>query len=570
MIMSNIPTQTSANSLRQNLANTGGSIIKAISSISPALAGKVAKVSDIAGRLLNNPLPQAQGYGSGGATSAYESAGGVALAATDPAAAKAKEIARSSSLGIPLSTSTYQSSQTGMETSPMGGGTNPNETPAGQSPLANERSMGANVGDVRDFNGVSWRWNGNTWEQQGGSSPDANVIKRENVATKAIGSEGSEFLSDQDLQALMDKYAGSTTDRMDALAAEIEAVATANAEREYNTVMDALGVQKGEIKTLSAQQKEQLSGQKKLTEEGLIEKQTSETADIEKQKTGFQQETEASKEELATNWRDLSLELQRVMRARGVSESGFASSQDAKLMLDFNKGLRNIAVKSTAAYNDFADAVIETNKYYTRERAQLDFDFNKANTDVDNWVRQNVESIQAQENVALNKKLSDIKNAILQGNTLKVQTAQKIEDQKLGLATWVAQFQMQLKAAVATAAAGKVDDAWKNIAAVRENTNIVKTVLDNGGEFVKKTASDGTTQWFVHGPAINSDGTFDYVDLPVTQGYVQTETLKTASQISGSSDMFSNITGGKPSFESAYSSIAPEGLSAMPSAILSK
>ena len=181
-----------------------------------------------------------------------------------------------------------------------------------------------------------------------------------------------------------------------------------------------------------------------------------------------------------------------------------------------------------------------------------------------------MQSIQAQENVALNRKLSDIKNAILQGNQLKVQTAQKIEDQKLGLATWMAQFQMQLKASVATAAAGKVDDAWKNIAAVRANTDIIKTVLENGGEFVKKAGAGGTDQWFVHGPAINSDGSFDYVDLPVTEGYVNTQTLKTASQISGASDMFSGMTGGKPSFESAYESVAPAGLSPITNAIKSK
>ena len=553
--MATIPQSQQSNSLRQNIANTGGNILKAISSINPALGGAAGKAVDVISKATGNYFPET------GASERAESAGGVAK--PDPV----KEAARAKELGIPMSYSGPQvDPNIGQSKEQFSTSDSLNDTPAGRSPLMSERAQGANVGDVRG----NERWTGVSWEKLNVPGPETPKISGEDILGAATKSEGSEFLNQGDLQSLMDKYGGSSQDRMDQLAKDIEDTATANAEREYGTIKDALGVQKGEIQTLSAQQKEQLAGQKKLTEEGLTEKQTSEAADIEKQKIGFEQETEATKEELATNWRDLSLEMQRVMRGRGVSDSAFASSQDSKLMLDFNKGLRQIAVKSTAAYNDFADAVIETNKYYTRQRAQLDFDFNKANTDVDNWTRQNVQSIQAQENVALNKKLSDIKNAILQGNQLKVQTAQKIEDQKLGLATWMYQFQAQLKASVATAAAGKVDDAWKNIAAVRANTDIIKTVLENGGEFVKKAGAGGTDQWFVHGPAINSDGSFDYVDLPVTEGYVNTQTLKTASQISGGSDMFSGMTGGKPSFESAYGAVAPKGLSPITNAIKSK
>ena len=466
-----ITDKTQANSLRQNIANTGGAILQAISAKNPTLGGQLGKAVDYVGKKTNNYFPET------GASERAESAGGVKLASTDPGAAAAKEIERSNQLGIPLSQTTTQKITTNQEIA--GGGTNPNETAAGKSELKSERAMGHNVGDVVDFNGAKWRWDGNTWTREGGGGGDQPEAKitGEDVFNAAKGSEGSEFLNQSDLDALMGKYGDSSKDRMDQLARDIEETATANAEREYNTIKEALGVQKGEVQTLATQQKKRLGEEKKFTEEGFVEKETTETGKIEGEKESFRQETESTKEELATSWRDLSLELQRVMRARGVSESAFAGSQDAKLMLDFNKGLRQIAVKSTAAYQDFADAVIETNKYYTRERAKLEMDERQAQEDVDNWVRQNVQSIQAQENTALNRKLSDIKNAILQGNQLKVQTAQKIEDQKLGLATWMLQFQAQLKASVATAAAGKVDDAWKNIAAVRQNTDIIKTVF---------------------------------------------------------------------------------------------
>lgn len=544
--------KTQANSLRQNIANTGGAILRAISAVSPALGGAAGKAVDVIGKATGNYFPET------GASEAAQSAGGYAKMVSiqqDPnLSAEQKQTA--------LQKLEQQSGGSAISTGNSATNLNPDlGYNSDWRAEALRQGKDVNAPEFEKFRQVEASINASNPPER--SSQD--------VFDTAKGIPGAEeFLGEGDLQSIMDKWQSGAIGSTEDLARQIEAAATENADREYNTVLEALGVQKGEINTLATQQKGRLGEEKKFTEEGFIEKEKTESEKIEGEKETFRQETEATKEELATNWRDLSLEMQRVMRARGVSDSAFASSQDAKLMLDFNKGLRNIAVKSTAAYQDFADAVIETNKYYTRERAKLDMDYNNAITDIDNWVRQNVQSIQAQENTALNKKLADIKNAILQGNQLRIQTQQKIEDQKLGLAVWMAQFQAQLKASVATAAAGKTDDAWKNIAAVRQNTDIIKTVLENGGEFVSKAGENGQTQWFVHGPAINADGSFDYVDLPVTEGYVQTTTLKTASQISGGSDMFSGMTGGKPSFESAYGAIAPEGLTAVPSAMLTR
>lgn len=388
-------------------------------------------------------------------------------------------------------------------------------------------------------------------DQAGGGGGDILGVDNARNIAKGLG------LSDQEIAGLdMGKWAGESSSNADKVASEIEAAATENANREYEAIKGSLGVQKQEVQTLAGQQKGQLAKEKQFTSEGLADKQASETQTIEKNKTQFQQETEATKDELARNWRDLSLTAQRVMRSRGVANSAFASSQDAQLQMNFNKGLREIEVKSTQAYKDFADAVTETSKYYTREQAKLDMDYENALTGIDTWVRENVQNIQGQENIALSNKLSAVRSAVSQGNQLKLQTAQKIEDQKLAMATWVYQYQLQLKQAVATAAAGKVDDAYKNITAVKNAAGMVQAVLSNGGEFVSKMGKSGEKEYYVHGPVMNSDGSYDFVDLPITQGFYNTETTKTAASIArGTPGTFDTMTSGAPNFEDVYQNL---------------
>jgi hypothetical protein len=548
-----------------------GKVGSAANRVLSAIPQPVKAAAGIAANLTTGGLIPADIYTKErGITEGLQSLGGQVLAAQDRNAAeqKAQQTAGFPSFyGVQQQNITQKRSATTPQST-----TNPNRWfPSGST--RSEISMGANVGDVRDFGGSKWRWNGVEWEQAnsgsnnngGDSSSPLGESGVRDIASKIPG------MTEEDLAKLdISKWAKETQGRADDIAKQIEEAATQNAEREYNTIIDSLKTQKSEIQTLASQQKEQLGKQKQFTEQGLTEKETTETTNIEKQKKAFEQEKEQNIETLAQNWKDLSLESQRVMRARGISDSAFAASQDSKLMLDFNKGLRQIAVKSQAAFQDFADAVIETNKYYTREKQKLQMDYDNALTNIDNWVRQNIQAIQSQENMALNRKLAEIKNAILQANQLKAQTAQKIADQELGLAVWMQQFQMQLKAAAATAAQNKVSDAWKNIDNVRQNTNIIKTMLENGGEFVKKAGANGQTQWFVHGPAIRPDGTFDWVDAPVSEYFVKTKYLESGSKVSGGSDMFPNILGGKPSFKSVLQYLAPEGLPPLPSAILSQ
>lgn len=539
-----------ANSIRKGiargLADYGASGLRAISYINPVWGGKVAHAADVVGRGLGNPLPQATGYGSGGATAAMESFGGQPTASTSEAQRQALESkARSNSGGRGSAVSTAPSRVTGGN----------NGIPA------RDYTKPGNWGFETEGHWFQTPQDYYNWKRNQSSSSSLSPSPSRKLGKEGVRSIASKIpgVTNEDLAKMdLSKWANETSSNADEIARQIEETARANAEREYNTIKDALGVQKGEVKTLARQQKENLAKQKKLTEEGLTEKQTSEVKGIEKQKKGFQQEEQFNEEALASNWRDLSMKIQAAMRAGGVGNSSYAYDKDAKLQLDFNKGLRQLKVKAAGALKDFSDAVIETNKYYTRQKAQLDFNYNRDLESVDTFVRENVQRIQAQEGVALSKKLTDIKNAVLKGNQLKAQVAQKIADQQLGLAVWMKQFQLQLKASVATAAKGKTQDAWKNIAAVRQNTNIIKTVLENGGEFVKRQNANGQPQWFVHGPVIHGDGTFTEQDFPVTEGFVQLETMKNAKATSANGGLLGMQQG--PTYQSAWGLLAPPGL----------
>jgi hypothetical protein len=513
-----VPQKNQASSIRVSVnpatgtlaSYLGGSILRAISSVSPTLGGKVAHTVDVVGKALGNPLPDL------GATEEVQSKGGYSQMVKTEQNKNLSEQERQKKLQE-LEQKTKQTTGSGSAKSYETKSVDTSSYDPNWRAKALQFGEDVNSPKFAKFREIEAQLN---QQNQNTNSPPLGRKGVENIAS-ALGLT-SEEMSKLDLS----KWEQETADRADRVAKEIERAAIENAEREYNTILDALRTQKGEVGTLATQHRQRLKEQKEFTEQGLTKKEQSEIANIEKQKTAFEEEMQDTKEELARAWRELSLETQRLMRARGIQDSSFAASNDAKLMMDFNRGLRKIAAQSQAALKDFSDAVIETNKYYTRERQKLDMDYNQALTDIDNWERQQIQSIQAQENMALTRKLNEIRNAVAQANQLRENVAQKISDQKMGLAVWMAQFQMQLKAAVATAAAGKVDDAWKNIAAVRQNVDLVKSIRENGGTFVKMKTKDGSDQWFVHGAVPNSDGSWSWTSIPVTEDFVKLQALK--------------------------------------------
>lgn len=469
-------------------------------------AGKAGKAIDVIGTKLNNPLPQISAFGPQGLSGALEAAGAGAMTTQE----QIKKVQQDPRFQPENAAKTGNPDITTIPNQP---------TP---TPTGGESDKQAAQRIISDMNAGKIPWDDNARAQAnnvlsggsaGGGKLDSAAVSK---MVTDVGADG--FINADDLQKIYDKYGGAA-DRASDIAKEIENTARANAEAEYNETRRALGIQKEEVATVAGKQKGDITKQKELTTEELKAKEESESAKIEGESAAFADTIDTQKEQLAQNWKDLSLYTQRIMRARGVSESSFASDKESALMLDFNKGLRQLAKTSTDALQSFSDAVIETNKFYTRQQAQLNFDTNKQMEDVDTWVRQKVEEIQGKENVALNSKLADIRTAISQGNQLKIQTAQQIEDRKAALDTWLVQTTTQYKIAVATAAAGKVSDAKSGIDNAFAMTNMIAKQLDNG--MATMTLDKTTNLPVIHGSIVNADGTTSEYEMPITAGAYQ-------------------------------------------------
>jgi hypothetical protein len=269
-------------------------------------------------------------------------------------------------------------------------------------------------------------------------------------------------------------------DNMNDFAKEIERVARENAEREYRTILEALGRQKGEVAQLASEQKENITRQGEMVEEELGIRSEREQREIDKQRTGFIEGVEETKDQLARNWRDMSLQVQRIMRGRGISDSTFASSEELKVLRDFNQGLRQLAVKKSGALKDFADAITETVSFYERKKVELAEEVRVSLQKVDQWVRQRTIDIQNQEGMALSNKLREINEANLRAESLRTNIKNEILQKQMDYDMWLKQTEVNYKLAVAQAAQGKVQsaaDQIKEAAAVSKN---MFTLLQNG------------------------------------------------------------------------------------------
>lgn len=309
------------------------------------------------------------------------------------------------------------------------------------------------------------------------SDGDTTVSGGDKVsAIQNAGDDILQNLKQSDIDAILQKQYNN----MNELAGEIERIARENAEREYNTILDALGRQRGEVSTLSTEQKENITRQSELTEAELKDRSETEQKDIEKQRAGFVEGVEETKDNLARQWKDLSLQVQRIMRGRGISDSTFASGEELKVLREFNQGLRQLALKKSSALQDFADAIIETNKFYTRKQVELKEEVRVNLQKVDQWVRGRVLDIQNQEGMALSNKLNEINNANLRAETLRTNIKNEILQKQLDYDLWLKQTEINYKLAVATAAKGKVASAGDQIKEAATLSRNMATLLQNG------------------------------------------------------------------------------------------
>lgn len=339
-------------------------------------------------------------------------------------------------------------------------------------------------GNEVTINGQRYRVrdNGNgtrSFEAISGGSGGGN-IDVSGAFRSAGGGKAMDFLSQSDVDSILSRYASGAYGRADELAAEIERVATENANREYSDVMDALRGQKEEVSRLGTQQRDRALKQKELTEQELADTSNTELRNIDKQRSGFIEENEDQVDRLGRAWRDMSLEVQRIMRGKGTSDSSYAAGEEVSVLKDFNQGLRKLSLEKSGALRDFSDAVIETVNFYQRKKVQLQEEVRVALEDIDNWVRQQTTSIQNQERVAVSKKLADINNALLQARQLKFNIANQVAQTELNFGMWLEQTKINYQMAVATAAKGKVQDAQSKIAEAAALSKNMATLLENG------------------------------------------------------------------------------------------
>src|SRR3990167_3744357 len=161
------------------IAKTGASAIRAISSVSPSIGGKIGKAVDVVGKALGNPLPE---YG---ATEYAESRGGQPAVNATPAQRVALEQKAQTRAGTPSAYGVTQQRAAAVSQPNQQASVNPNSV----SELRSERAMGANVGDIRDFGGQKFRWNGEVWEQEGGGGGQVAGTSTQN-ASDVLGGYG--------------------------------------------------------------------------------------------------------------------------------------------------------------------------------------------------------------------------------------------------------------------------------------------------------------------------------------------------------------------------------------------
>lgn len=506
------------------------------------IAGKVGKAIDVVGKALGNPLPDV------GLSQQLESIGGYSQSqqATTPqqkAAIEQKAAERSgfNSAAAP----TIQATN------------NPQPTNSGQQLSTDQliqeyknrgwTDQNAILANIAAGGYTGWNLGGSS---NGGSAPK---VRTSDVIAKT---PGSQYLKDTDLSDLIKQYGEEVTGDTETLARAIEERAVAAADREYQSILGILGGQKEEVKTTAEEQRTAAKEQKTLTEADLTAKEEQETKAIGKEKEAFKEETTQTVETLARNWRDMSLEMQRIMRARGVSDSAFAAGKESDLLLNFNTGLRAIATKSTAALQDFSDAVDETVKFYTRQKANLDFQTNNQIKEIDAWERQQVSSIQAQETMAYNKKLDAIESAMNQADTLRVNVANQISEKKMAWGLWLVQMDYQYKTAVAEAAKTSVGNATTKVNEAKQLFQLTASILDNGGEIIaQKDSSGNITGGTVHG-ILPTTG--EEIDIPITAGGTTNLLLKQAGNIYGTlnkNNETSNLINNTPALSNIYSQL---------------
>ena len=271
------------------------------------------------------------------------------------------------------------------------------------------------------------------------------------------------------------------SDRNNALAAAQEEAQIQGAERIYGAEMDLLRNQKGEVGTVASTQRNRLQEQKGLIKADYEANKAKDIRDIEKQQTEGQEQKKSDEETLGRAWRDMTMQVQANMRARGIQDSQYAFSAEGDITKDFNSGLRNLQTSYTKVFDNLSQAIVDVNDTYARENAKLESETSAKLESIDAWERGEIVQIQGQENMSLARKLNAIQDATVKAQTLRAQTQNAIDQQKLALETWLYQFNVQTKAAIEQAAyKNSASSAASTLQSLSQQASLMKSQLETG------------------------------------------------------------------------------------------
>lgn len=286
--------------------------------------------------------------------------------------------------------------------------------------------------------------------------------------------------------------------RNNELAAAQEEAQVQGAERTYGAEMDLLRNQKGEVGTTAKTQRNRLQEQKGLIKADYEAGKAKDIRDIEKQKTEGQEQKKGDEETLGRAWRDMTMQVQANMRARGIQDSQYAFSAEGNITKDFNSGLRNLQTSYTKVFDNLSQAVVDVNETYKRQNDKLESETSAQLESVDAWERGQIVQIQGQEGMSLARKLNAIQDATVKAQALRVQTQNSIDQQKYALETWLYQFNIQTKAAIEQAAyKDSASSAASTLQSLSQQAALMKSQLETGQ--YAWDAKDGTYKTVVGG-----------------------------------------------------------------------
>lgn len=284
------------------------------------------------------------------------------------------------------------------------------------------------------------------------------------------------------------------------VAAAMEQRAREAAERRYRAIKENLARQRGLIEELAGSQKQQALETERFYKGELEKRRTKEVEEIGEMKEGEKRSFLEQKDELGATYSDTIKKLEAKFRGLGVASSGWATAEERKLLQDFNKNLSKLTMQHRDVISELNKAIIDTNETYDSRIAELEKETRDALRSVDDWIKQQVVSIQNADNMALADKFDAIAEAINKADAVRTQVENAYRQQQLQWAQWLKNLQIQIATAAQEAAAkGRIDYAKSLAQVTKQQAEEMKEALSMGLARFEPTG-DGNYTWYYYSP----------------------------------------------------------------------